>query len=120
MHTLRVTLTAETDGRPLDDSPYVRELAAPLMQTFSYTIAPDGALPFVPDASGMEQVTAVVFTVTGGCIFFLNGQTGEGTVLDPGAVVALVGMVDCAGLPLFSLVSGSDSNLRVRGVVLGS
>jgi hypothetical protein len=119
MRSLRLVLTAETDGRPLSESPIIRTATGPRGRGFNFLIQPDGGVTVLPFLSEITVLTGLVFTASTATTWFLNGQSGAGVDLDAGAVVCLIGARDCDGFPLWALLNPTPDACRVRGAYVG-
>ena len=120
MATLQLTLTLEQEGRPITDSPIVRERSAPLARTFSYDIQPGAGVTLIPFFSGFTQITDLVFTTTGRVVCYLNGQTAGGVELATGGVLVALGLSATTQVPLWQVTNPELVATRIRGVVLGT
>jgi hypothetical protein len=119
MRTLVMTVTLEAEGRPYGESPLRVSVSAPLGRTFSYEISAGGGLALIPGIVGLSQITSFVLTTTAAVTFWINGQGGDGIPIEAGGLVALFGLTDTIGDPLWQITNGGIVNARIRGVVLG-
>ncbi len=120
MPTLTLTITAEADGRPIDDSPLVLTATGAVARTLSLSLAAGGGLTILPLFTDLRDLELGVVTVSGPCTVFLNGQSGKGMPLLAGGVLAFGPLTDCDGFPLLAVLNTGDEACRVRGIVLGT
>jgi len=119
MAVLGLSLTVELDGRPIEESPFVRALSAPDVRGFSFHLDDSANYQVgLPPVRDLELVTGLIMQTTEQVTVRLNGQATGGIIVNAGGILALTG-TRLTVLPLWSILNTSTRRAQIRGVLAG-
>lgn len=120
---LKVTVTVEKDGKPLDGFPVVRRYSADEVQGFEYEEPNDGdAVTFsaIPTAQ-LATIKALVLRTDRQITLRVDGQTDAGLVLDADALLVVIGAtIDAAAATNLMVNNNSGGTAVLEGMAGGT